>query len=211
MTRPAVASGRFDLTGAELDGDPFSFRSQVAAAGVATLRSDDAAVVAAALRVLDGWAAEVHLTPHGVAAVAGSVLLEAESRRRWLRAHSPAALAEPTRWVLYTSGTTGEPKPIVHTLASLSRTVVRSAAAAALVWGLMYDPNRMAGLQVVLQSLAGGSRLVAPPIEECCRHGSIGLVGSDVTALSATPTLWRRILQLPAAAELALDADHPGW
>jgi len=205
VTVSAIASGRFDLTGSDLDADPFGFRSQVAPSQSASLRSDDAAVVAAALRTLDGWAAEVHLTPHGVAAAPGSILLDAghlvEDRAE---ASSTAVLAEPTRWVLYTSGTTGEPKPIVHTLASLGRTVVRSEAAASLVWGLMYDPNRMAGLQVVLQSLAGGSRLVAPSMDEPLPRRIDRLVEGGVTALSATPTLWRRILQLPAARDLPL-------
>jgi acyl-coenzyme A synthetase/AMP-(fatty) acid ligase len=205
VTASAVASGRFDLTGADLDADPFGFRSQVGRSARATLRSDDAAVIAAALRVLEGWAAEVHLTPHGVAAAPGSVLLDAEQLVDHLIPGSSAETsAEPTRWVLYTSGTTGEPKPIVHTLASLSRTVVRSEAAATLVWGLMYDPNRMAGLQVVLQSLAAGSRLVAPSIDDPLPRRIDRLVDGGVTALSATPTLWRRILQLPVAHDLTL-------
>jgi len=100
-----------------------------------------------------------------------------------------------------TSGTTGIPKIVRHTLASLARSV-RPARAPPPIWGLLYEPSRFAGLQVVLQSLIGGGELVAPdPL------GSIGervryLASNGCTHLSATPTLWRKLLMLPDAALL---------
>jgi len=105
---------------------------------------------------------------------------------------SPEVVA--TQWLLATSGTTGTPKLIGHTLASITRSVKRdSAKGAGFVWGLLYDPSRFAGLQVVLQSLFSGSLLVAPDsrefdaqLEAMVRHG--------VNALSATPSMWRKML-----------------
>jgi acyl-coenzyme A synthetase/AMP-(fatty) acid ligase len=87
---------------------------------------------------------------------------------------------------------------------SLSRTINPSGGRGDLVWGLLYDPNRMAGLQVLLQCLATRSPLVAAdnytPLIQRVEH----LIDSGVTALSATPTLWRQILQIPRAAQWPL-------
>lgn len=188
----AVESASHRLTSDDLAADALDFRSQVERGGVLRLRSDDAAVIAAAVVALDGWAGEVHLVPSGL-----DVDVPESS--------TVSGDAEPTRWVLYTSGTTGVPKPIAHTLASLSRTVVRDGNdVSSMVWGLLYDPNRMAGIQVVLQSLLSGARLVAPALSDPLGQRIAALAAGGVDALSATPTLWRRILQLPGSAELEL-------
>lgn len=101
---------------------------------------------------------------------------------------------EATQWLLATSGTTGTPKLICHTLASITRSVKRDRTkGACFVWGLLYDSARFAGLQVVLQALFSGSRLIASDslefdsqLEAFILHG--------VNALSATPSLWRKML-----------------
>jgi acyl-CoA synthetase (AMP-forming)/AMP-acid ligase II len=108
-----------------------------------------------------------------------------------------------SQWLLATSGTTGTPKIVEHRLSTLSRTLIgKSERSASYVWGLLYDPNRFAGLQVVLQALITGSRLVIP--ENMSFEIQLStLLKFPVNALSATPTLWRkllmdgRILQLP--------------
>lgn len=196
----AVDSLASSFTYANLASDCLRFRSQVKIGGRAAIRSNDAGVVSAVLEALDGWAAEVHLLPSdfdpaslGDAVVELTVDLPADI--------TPDLVNFPsveTEWIIYTSGTTGEPKPIRHTTATLSRTVVRSERSERLVWGLVYDPNRMAGLQVILQALAGGSKLVAPPLDLPLVERLDHFARSGVTALSATPTLWRMILQTPA-------------
>lgn len=108
-----------------------------------------------------------------------------------------------TRWVLYTSGTTGTPKAIAHTLASLSRTVSKGASQV-LTWGLTYDPNRMAGIQVILQSLVGGGQLVAAPPDQPLARRLEFFAAHSVDAISATPSVWRQLLQLPVSRELQL-------
>jgi acyl-coenzyme A synthetase/AMP-(fatty) acid ligase len=196
----AVAAGDRRLTHEELRADVLGLRAQLERGGVARLRTDDAAVVAAAIVALDGWAREVHLLPAGADLDGPGTLLQPGAGAT---SATPADGGVSTQWVLYTSGTTGTPKPISHSLDSLSRTVVREGTAS-MVWGLLYDPNRMAGLQVILQSLLSGARLVAPPLADPLHERIAALAAGGVTALSATPTLWRRILQLPGSADLAL-------
>jgi len=100
----------------------------------------------------------------------------------------------PTRWILATSGTTGVPKLISHTLTSLTRTMKRDTRrGSTYTWGLMYDPCRFAGLQVVLQALIGGSCL-ALPLSVAFEALVDTLLEQKVNALSATPSLWRKLL-----------------
>jgi acyl-CoA synthetase (AMP-forming)/AMP-acid ligase II len=100
----------------------------------------------------------------------------------------------PTSWLLATSGTTGEPKLITHRLASLSASLQRNPHLGRTYrWGLVYDPNRFAGLQVLLQALIGGSSL-------CVSDGAgfdatvQSLLLNNVNAISATPSFWRKLL-----------------
>jgi acyl-CoA synthetase (AMP-forming)/AMP-acid ligase II len=81
---------------------------------------------------------------------------------------------------------------------SLTRTVVPGTADL-YVWGLLYDPNRMAGMQVILQGLLSGATVVAPSLHDPLSVRIAGLVAAGVNALSATPSLWRQILQLPVS------------
>jgi len=112
---------------------------------------------------------------------------------------------EDTEWTLATSGTTGTPKLVAHRFSSLVRTT-RTAGerVSKLRWGLVYDLFRFAGLQVFLQgTLAGGGVILRDTtlalegqIEELIRH--------DCSALSATPTMWRKMLMTGKASSLQL-------
>jgi acyl-CoA synthetase (AMP-forming)/AMP-acid ligase II len=110
-----------------------------------------------------------------------------------------------TRWLLATSGTTGTPKLVPHTLGSLTRTAKRDLKRGAeLRWGLLYEMTRFAGVQVFLQALAGGSSLAIPraglPLPETVEF----LREKRCNALSATPTLWRKLLMIPGSDQLNL-------
>lgn len=116
-----------------------------------------------------------------------------------------AALPVATEWLMTTSGTTGLPKIVPHRLDGLTRTVYRFQDGRDPRWGLLYDPTRFAGMQVVLQALLGGGALITPS-----PHASLGdrlaeLARHGCTHLSATPTLWRRILMLPQGRDLPLE------
>lgn len=200
-SRIAVVADR-SLTYGDLSADLFNYRNAATSGAVVNLVPKSAEQTIAGLVALDGWAREVHLIGSELTPPADHVDL-APAAGGELGSNSPQHGIddqnhdEETGWVLYTSGTTGQPKPVRHTMASLMRTVSHSTRSSQLRWGLLYDSTRMAGLQVVLQSLATGATLVAPPAEAALAERIRDLTSEGVTALSGTPTLWRRILQLP--------------
>ena len=110
-----------------------------------------------------------------------------------------------TEWILATSGTTKTPKLVCHSLQSLSRTVRRRfAAVESLKWGLLYDLNRFAGLQVFLQAMIGGDVLLIPPANARLSDTLAWLAQQGCDAISATPTLWRKLLMTPESVNLDL-------
>ena len=109
-----------------------------------------------------------------------------------------------TQWLLTTSGTTGTPKVVAHTIESLTRTTAKNGAGSQLIWGLLYDPARFAGFQVVLQAMMANTKLVAPSPDMDFERKMEFLVANGCNALSATPSLWRKILMARAARQLDL-------
>jgi acyl-coenzyme A synthetase/AMP-(fatty) acid ligase len=99
-----------------------------------------------------------------------------------------------TEWVLFTSGTTGRPKMVLHTLDSLSGPV-SDGITVPDVWGTFYDVRRYGGLQILLRALIGGGSMVLcdePMADFLPRASRLG-----VMRISGTPSHWRRALQLP--------------
>ena len=121
-----------------------------------------------------------------------------------LAAKGPARDPVLTEWLMTTSGTTGVPKIMPHHLAGLTRTVSRLEPATGAVWGLVYDPTRFAGMQVVLQALIGGGQLLAPDRYAPLADQVDWLAAQGISHLSATPTLWRRLLMVPGLGRMPL-------
>lgn len=109
-----------------------------------------------------------------------------------------------TEWVLATSGTTGMPKLVAHTLASLSHAILAGAPAEqASEWGTFYDIRRYGGLQVFLRAMAGPASLVLSDPDEAVGDFLTRLAQHRATHVLGTPSHWRRALMSPALATLA--------
>ena len=118
---------------------------------------------------------------------------------------TPHKIPKETRWLITTSGTTGKPKLVSHTLMSLTRTTkIDPERGANVRWGMLYDYTRFAGLQVLLQSVISGSKLIVPPFEDSLDKKIKKFIDHDCTHLSATPTLWRKIVMTSKAKQINL-------
>ena len=99
---------------------------------------------------------------------------------------------------IFTSGTTGQPKRVVHTVATLARNVRRGEQYKEHVWANAYNPTHMAGTQVFFQALMNQSTMVnvfGEPREivyqQIERYG--------ITHISATPTFYRMLMPFEKA------------
>jgi acyl-CoA synthetase (AMP-forming)/AMP-acid ligase II len=97
----------------------------------------------------------------------------------------------PGRLWIATSGTTGRPKRIAHTLASLTTTAANQPAR---TWLCAYSPGTYAWWQLVSLSLAqpGQDLVMVDPAELDTWPAVAAKFG--VTAVSGTPTFWRQSL-----------------
>lgn len=108
-----------------------------------------------------------------------------------------------TEWVLLTSGTTGLPKLVVHTLRSLTGAFRPSGAPAAqVVWSTFYDIRRYGGLQIFLRAVLSGKSLVLSDAQEPVAAFMQRAALHGVTHISGTPSHWRRALMSPASQKL---------
>jgi len=110
-----------------------------------------------------------------------------------------------TEWLMLTSGTSGVPKIVSHTLEGLAGAIIADGLArdAAPVWATFYDIRRYGGLQIFLRAvIGGGSMVLSEPGEPLADHVA-RLVSHGVTHMSGTPSHWRKLLMSGSAAGFA--------
>jgi acyl-coenzyme A synthetase/AMP-(fatty) acid ligase len=109
-----------------------------------------------------------------------------------------------TEWVLLTSGTTGVPKLVAHSLAGLTAPIGAGRRTGdAVVWGTFYDIRRYGGLQIFLRAVVGEASLVLSSAGEPIADHLGRLARHQITHLSGTPSHWRRALMSPAIREIS--------
>jgi acyl-coenzyme A synthetase/AMP-(fatty) acid ligase len=184
----------------------------------------DQLTAAVALIELDGWARRLVLCPPDLSAehlrlVVANAEVDAIVSDRDDAAHAalgvdlrvvctpriePAEIAPAdqceTEWILLTSGTTGAPKLVVHSLASLTAAIPPGRHPDGnVVWSTFYDIRRYGGLQIFLRAMVRGAPMVLSAAKEPMGQFLTRLGAAGVTHLSGTPSHWRRALWSPNA------------
>jgi acyl-CoA synthetase (AMP-forming)/AMP-acid ligase II len=201
------------LNGATLGG-----RAAVAPGRSVLIATRDQYAAALALIELDGIARRLILCPPdlaaehlpGVVAKAGVDAIVSEDD---LGDHGSAfslhhsTVSSQTEWVILTSGTTGAPKMVAHTFASLTAPIgdahPNNPQGPAVVWGTFYDIRRYGGLQIFLRALLGRGSLVLSGAGESTADYLVRLGAHGATHVSGTPSHWRRALMSPDARAIA--------
>jgi acyl-CoA synthetase (AMP-forming)/AMP-acid ligase II len=180
-----------------------------------------------AMTEIDGVARRMLLAPHDldaghIPALVADADIDAvvtDHPARWAEAGiglvvaagqpAPAAVAartgRATEWLMLTSGTTGAPKIVSHTLSGLTGAIVADGPARgpAPTWATFYDIRRYGGLQIFLRAiLSGGSMVLSEPGEPIAQHlARLGARG--VTHISGTPSHWRKALMSASIASFS--------
>jgi acyl-CoA synthetase (AMP-forming)/AMP-acid ligase II len=114
----------------------------------------------------------------------------------------PAQTERATEWLMLTSGTSGVPKIVGHTLEGLSGAIVAEGPARGTppVWATFYDIRRYGGLQIFLRAIIGGGSMVLSDHGEPLADHIARLHARGVTHISGTPSHWRKLLMSGSAA-----------
>jgi acyl-coenzyme A synthetase/AMP-(fatty) acid ligase len=179
---------------------------------------------ALAMLELDGVARRMLLCPPDLAADHIEALVEnaeidavvTDRPARWAASGiklivSAEASSEPARhvrtqrtteWLMLTSGTSGLPKIVSHTLEGLTGAIVADGPTigARPVWATFYDIRRYGGLQIFLRAVVGGGSLVLSEPGEALTDYVARLRENSVTHISGTPSHWRKLLMSGAAS-----------
>jgi len=187
----------------------------------------DQLVSALAILEMDGVAGRMLLCPPDLAADHISTLVEdagidavvTDRPARWaasdikliVTVQTPLQTAprtqteRATEWLMLTSGTSGVPKIVGHTLEGLTGAIVADGQArgASPVWATFYDIRRYGGLQIFLRAIIGGGSMVLSVPGEPVADYVARLREKAVTHISGTPSHWRKLLMSGAASDFS--------
>jgi acyl-coenzyme A synthetase/AMP-(fatty) acid ligase len=120
-------------------------------------------------------------------------------------AAATAKTERATEWLMLTSGTSGVPKIVRHTLEGLTGAIIADgpARSGAAVWATFYDIRRYGGLQIFLRAVVGGGSMVLSEPGEPIGDHLARLRARGVTHISGTPSHWRKLLMSGSATGFA--------
>ena len=101
---------------------------------------------------------------------------------------------------IFTSGTTGQPKKVVHSVQTLTRSVRIGDKYKGQIWAYAYNPTHMAGLQVFFQAFENQNTLVNV-FNQSRGYVYQQIREKSITHISATPTFYRLLLPFEQAYE----------
>ncbi|WFU22153.1 class I adenylate-forming enzyme family protein [Bradyrhizobium sp. CB1717] len=110
-----------------------------------------------------------------------------------------------TEWLMLTSGTSGLPKIVRHTLDGLAGAIIAEGPArhSDAIWATFYDIRRYGGLQILLRAVIGGGSMVLSEHGETIAAHMARLRAGGVSHISGTPSHWRKLLMSGAAANFS--------
>ena len=191
------------------------------------LAVEDQLISAIAMTEVDGVAWRMLLCPPGLNSAEVQSLIEdadidvvvTDQPARWMDAGVylvvAARLPEPaltkekttraTEWLMLTSGTSGSPKIVGHTLKGLAGAIIAEGPArhSNATWATFYDIRRYGGLQIFLRAVIGGGSMVLSDPGECVVDHVARLRARGVTHMSGTPSHWRKLLMSGAATNFS--------
>lgn len=188
------------------------------------LAVSDQLISALAMTELDGVARRMLLCPPDLSADHVQTLIDeaeidaivTDQPSRWadvgvylvMAARAPerrgtkAKTERATEWLMLTSGTSGVPKIVGHTLEALTGAIVADGPARGIppVWATFYDIRRYGGLQIFLRAILSGGSMVLTGSGEALADHVARLNAMGVTHISGTPSHWRKLLMSGAAS-----------
>jgi acyl-CoA synthetase (AMP-forming)/AMP-acid ligase II len=210
-----------------LSGSVLSNRADDLRGRSVLIATSDNVLTAAALIELDGVAGRLVLCPAtlppeqlpfvldtaGIDAVVSDKPPSAAMRQRSLffvpccpnieAATCRRTVSTETEWVLLTSGTTGRPKLVSHTLASLTGAIEPGRDNCdPIVWSPLFDLRRFGGIQVFFRAVVSGSSLVLSSSSESIADFLSRMSSFGATHICGTPSQWRSVLMSPTAGGL---------
>jgi acyl-coenzyme A synthetase/AMP-(fatty) acid ligase len=119
-----------------------------------------------------------------------------------VRSGAKAKTERATEWLMLTSGTSGVPKIVGHTLEGLTGAIVADGLVRGPppVWATFYDTRRYGGLQILLRAIIGGGSMVLSEPGEPIAEYVARLNAKGVTHISGTPSHWRKLLMSGSAS-----------
>ena len=102
---------------------------------------------------------------------------------------------EDWKLTLFTSGTTGLPKRVTHSINNLTRFVRKSEKHQSDIWGFAYNPTHIAGIQVFFQALLNRNTII--DLFNLSKNEIYNRIEEyQITNISATPTFYRMLMPI---------------